>query len=115
MRYALKKKDKYDARKAKAERLNVRAAVALMLEGPAQGEKRKVDYKAREVWPCNSPTQKANRRRRFVSLLFMSAEPVAAAPVLPTRASPSVSDEKLNVDAWHFGNDGLRRPVMQPA
>ena len=57
MRYALKNKDKYDKRKAKVERLNARAAVALMLEGPAQGEKRNMDYKALDVWPCNSPTQ----------------------------------------------------------
>ena len=47
IRYALNNKEKYDKRKAKVERLNTRAAVVLMLEGPAQGEKRKVDYNAR--------------------------------------------------------------------
>ena len=39
MCYASKNKEKYDKRKAKVERLNTRAAVPLMLEGPAQGEK----------------------------------------------------------------------------
>ena len=58
--YASKNKEKYDKRKGKVERLNTRAAVVLMLEGPAQGEQRKVDYKALEVWPCNSPTQQKN-------------------------------------------------------
>ena len=48
-----KKKDKYDKRKANVERLNTRAAVALMLEGPAQSEKRKVEYKALDVWTSN--------------------------------------------------------------
>ena len=57
MRDDLKNKGKYDKRKAKVKRLNVRAAVATSLESPAQGEKRKVDYKALEVWPCSSPTQ----------------------------------------------------------
>ena len=46
MQYASKSKDKYDKRKAKVEHLNVRAAVATMLEGAAQGQNRKVDYEA---------------------------------------------------------------------
>ena len=45
MCYAAKQKDKYDRRKAKVERLNAHQAVITMLEGLAQGEKRKVDYK----------------------------------------------------------------------
>ena len=55
----LKNQDKYDKRKAKVERLNVRAAVVTILVGPAQGENHKVDYKALEVWPCSSPTKKS--------------------------------------------------------
>ena len=43
---ALKNKDKYDKRKAKVERLTVRQAVVTILDGPARGEKSKVDYKA---------------------------------------------------------------------
>ena len=57
MRDTLKNNDKYDKRKAKVQRLNVRAVVVTILEGPAPGEKRKVDYKALEVWPCSSPTE----------------------------------------------------------
>ena len=45
MCYAAKQKDKYDRRKAKVERLNAHQAVITMLQGLAQGEKRKVDYK----------------------------------------------------------------------
>ena len=47
--HASKLKDKYDKRKAKVERLNSTVAVIAMLEGPAQGEKRKVDYNSIEV------------------------------------------------------------------
>ena len=54
---ALQNKDKYDKRKAKVERLNVRAVVVTFLEGPAPSEKRKAEYKALKFWPCNSPTQ----------------------------------------------------------
>ena len=53
----LKNNDKYDERKAKVERLSVRAVVVASLEGPAPGEKRKADYKALEVWRCNSPAK----------------------------------------------------------
>ena len=42
MCYATKQKDKYDKRVAKVERLNTDRAVVTILEGPAQGEKRKV-------------------------------------------------------------------------
>ena len=66
MRDALKNNDKCDKRKAKVERLNVRAAVVTILEGPAPGEKRKVDYKALEIWPCSSPTEETIRRRRCI-------------------------------------------------
>ena len=45
MCYAAKQNDKYDRRKAKVERLNAHQAVITNLEGLAQGEKRKVDYK----------------------------------------------------------------------
>ena len=45
MCYAAKQKDKYDRRKANVDRLNTHQAVITMLEGLAQGEKRKVDYK----------------------------------------------------------------------
>ena len=65
MRVDLKDKDKYDKRKANVERLNVRAAVVTILEGPAQGEKRKVNYKALEVWPCSAPTSKYNLQAVF--------------------------------------------------
>ena len=50
MRYAAKPKDKYDRRKAKVERLSAHQAVITMLEGLAQGEKRKVDDKWLELW-----------------------------------------------------------------
>ena len=56
-RNTLKNNDQYDKRMAKVERLNVRAVVVTILEGPAPGEKRKVDYKALKVWPCSSPTK----------------------------------------------------------
>ena len=59
--YAQNNKGKSDKRKAKVERLNVRAVVVTILEGPAPGEKRKVDYKALEVWPCSSPTRKKSQ------------------------------------------------------
>ena len=49
MCHASKLKDKYDKRKAKVERLNSTVAVIAMLEGLAQGEKRKVDYNSIEV------------------------------------------------------------------
>ena len=46
MCYASKNNENYDKRKAKVERLSTRAAVVLILEGQAQGENRKVEYKA---------------------------------------------------------------------
>ena len=53
MCYATKQKDKYDKRMAKVERLNTHQAVITMLEGLAQGEKRKVEYKWLELWPSS--------------------------------------------------------------
>jgi len=47
--HASKLKDKYNKRKAKVERLNSTVAVIAMLEGLAQGEKRKVDCNSIEV------------------------------------------------------------------
>ena len=52
MRYALKNRGKYDKRKAKVERLNVRAAVVTFFEGPAKRLRITI------------------RRRRFFSLWF---------------------------------------------
>ena len=78
MCYALKNKEKCDKRKAKVERLNARAAAALMLEGPAQGEKRKMEYKALEVWTSNK-----NKLTHGAS----------SALLLPTAASPSAPDK----------------------
>ena len=49
-----------------------------MLEGPAQGEKRKVEYKALEVWTC-----KKNQITPGAS----------SALLLPTAASPSAPDK----------------------
>ena len=57
MRYAAKQKDKYDKRKAKVERLNTHQAVITMLEGLAQGEKRKVEYKWLELWSSSKKKQ----------------------------------------------------------
>ena len=55
MCYAAKQKDKYDKRKAKVERLHTHQAVITMLEGLAQGEKRKVEYyKWLELWPSSN-------------------------------------------------------------
>ena len=67
MCYATKQKDKYDRRKAKVERLSTTQAVITMLEGLAQGEKRKVDYK----WLEHCSTSK----KLFVSGVS-SCEPV---------------------------------------
>jgi hypothetical protein len=53
MCYATKQKDKYDKRMAKVERLNTNQAVVTILEGPAQGEKRKVEYRWLELWPSS--------------------------------------------------------------
>ena len=52
-RYATKQMDKYDKRMAKVERLNANQAVVTMREGPAQGEKRKVEYKWLELWSAS--------------------------------------------------------------
>ena len=77
MRYASKNKEKWDNRKAKVERLNTRAAVVLMLKGPVQGEKRKVEYKALEDWTLN------NKHTPGAS----------SALLLPTAASPSAPEK----------------------
>ena len=61
MCYSQKHKDQYDKRKAKVERLNLHVAVVTMLEGPAQGEKRKVDYKWLELWIDNQPAKTIRR------------------------------------------------------
>jgi len=53
MCYAMKQKDKYDNRVAKVERLNTDRAVVTILEGLAQGEKRKVEYRLLELWPSS--------------------------------------------------------------
>ncbi len=63
----LKNKDKYDKRKAKVERLNVRAAVVTILEGPAEGEKRNVDYKALLSGP------EIRQRKNNSQAVFLSA------------------------------------------
>ena len=54
MCYAAKQMDKYDKRKAKVEWLNTHQAAITMLEGLAQGEKRKVEYKWLELWPYSN-------------------------------------------------------------
>jgi len=53
MCYARKQKDKYDNRVAKVECLNTDRAVVTILEGLAQGEKRKVEYRWLELWPSS--------------------------------------------------------------
>ena len=53
MCYATKQKGKYDKRMAKVERLNTNQAVVSILEGLAQGEKRKVEYRWLELWPSS--------------------------------------------------------------
>ena len=63
MCYATKQKDKYDKRMAKVERLNTNQAVVTILEGFAQGEKRKVEYKWLELW---SVWKKVIRRWRLL-------------------------------------------------
>ena len=78
MRDDLKNKDKYDKRKAKVEHLSVRAAVVTILEGPAQGEKRKVEYKALEVCPCNSPTKQQLAGGASLASILSAADAVAA-------------------------------------
>ena len=62
MCYATKQKDKYDKRMAKVERFSTNQAVVTILEGLAQGEKRKVEYKWLELWPY-SKTKVVCRRR----------------------------------------------------
>ena len=54
---ATEHKDKFNQQKAKVERLNSNAAVVTMLEGPAQKEKRKVEYKLLEVWTPSKQTK----------------------------------------------------------
>ena len=68
-----------------------------MLEGAAQGDKRKADYKSLEVWPCNSLTKNIAGG--------VGAEPAAAAPVLPPAASPSALDK---VCISMFGNLAMK-------
>ena len=80
--HASKLKDKYDKRKAKVERLNSTVAVIAMLEGPAQGEKRKVDYNSIEVCVLQN---------KLFADGATSGE-YAAAVVPPQNASPSAPD-----------------------
>ena len=81
MCYALQSKEKYDKRKANVGRSNARAAVVLMLEGPAQGEKRKVDYKVIEVGALNKQTI---RGRRFLGALVADGgQPIGAGQNAP--------------------------------
>ena len=93
MRDALKNKGKYDKRKAKVERLNVRAAIVTILEGPAQGEKRKVDYKALEVWPCNSPTGTHSQAVFPQPLAFVRESHMGQRPCYRRGAIPSALDK----------------------
>ena len=80
--HASKLKDKYDKRKAKVERLNSTVAVIAMLEGLAQGEKRKVDYNSIEVCVL---------QKKLFADGATSGE-YAAAVVPPQNASPSALD-----------------------
>ena len=76
MCYASKNKEKYDKRKANVERLNARSAVVLILKIPAQGVKRKVDYKALEDWTLNTQT---SRSRCFLGALAADGgQPIGA-------------------------------------
>ena len=114
MRDTLKNKDKYDKRKAKVERLNVRAAVVTMLEGPAQGEKRNVNYKALEVWPCNSPT-KSICRRCFLSLLFLSRQRQLRQRLCCRRRPAHRRRRHTHLHFRRLGYEGLMRsPLDRP-
>ena len=77
--------DKYDKRMAKVERLNTNQAVVTILEGLAQGEKRKVEYKWLEIWP-------SSKKKLFaggVSSCEPAESPSAAGLARPMEESPN--------------------------
>ena len=70
MRDALQNNDKYDKGKAKVERLNVRAAVATILEGPALARSARWATR-RSRFGLAGRLRKTTRRRYFLSLRFV--------------------------------------------
>ena len=92
MCYATKQKDKHDKRKAKVERLNTHQAVITMLEGLAQGEKRKVEYKWLELWSAS--------KKLLVGGVYSCEsveKPSAAGRARPMEESPLAPDSM-----WEF-------------
>ena len=90
-RYATQQKDKCDRRKAKVERLNTTHAVITMLEGPAQGEKRKVEYRWLELWPSSKKLFAGG-----VSSCKPLEHPSAAGHERPMEESPSAIHSMCN-------------------
>ena len=72
------------SRRTKVERLNTNQAVTSMLEGPAQGEKRKVEYKWLELWPPSNKKLFAGG----VSSCESAENPSAAGLARPMEESP---------------------------
>ena len=58
MCYSSKRKDRYNERKANADRLNAKHVWLTVLEGLAKGEKRKADYSTIKVWPREQSAKK---------------------------------------------------------
>ena len=91
MCYDTKQKDKYDKRVAKVERLNTDRAVVTILEGPAQGEKRKVKYRWLELWPYSKKLFAGG-----VSSCKPLDNPSAAGHERPMEESPSAPHSMCN-------------------
>ena len=91
MCYATKQKDKYDKRVAKVERLNTDRAVVTILEGLAQGEKRKVEYRWLELWPSSKKLLAGG-----VSSFKPLENPSAAGHERPMEESPSAPHSMCN-------------------
>ena len=92
MCYATKQKGKYDKRVAKVERMNTNQAVITMLEGSAQGEKRKVEYKWLELWSSSKELFAGG-----VSSGMSTGNPSAAGLARPMEESPSAPDPRAKI------------------
>ena len=98
MSYATKQNGRYDKRKAKVARLNMYQAVVTILEGIAQGEKRKVEYKWLELWPSS--------KKLFVggvSSCEPAESPSAAGLARPIEESPIGALLHVHFFDWGLG------------
>ena len=106
MCYATKQKDKYDKRMAKVERLNTNQAVITMLEGLAQGEKRKVEYKWLELWPSSK-----NVFAGGVSSCESAEIPLRQALRGQMEESPIGASLHVQLFEWGLEHNGLMLPA----